>query len=141
MANSIGSAIRSKLIADTLITSLAGTRVYPQKLPQNPTLPAVIYSIISDTPNADVSGMAGLFNADIQIECYAETAQAAQDLSENVRLSLQSYRGTHLSVGINGIYFITEYDAFDDEISNYRRISSYEIWYTRTNPNILTRGG
>lgn len=133
--SSIGSAIRHRLVNDATVSALVATRVYPQVLPQSPTLPAVVYNVLSDTPSDDISGNAGLFKAEIQFDCFATTQLAAEALDEKIRLSLQGYRGTHLSVEIRGIYFNLGLDNFEAEVLNYRKISRYEVWYRRENPD------
>jgi hypothetical protein len=132
---SVANAVRNVLATDAdLIVLVPAARIYPQILPQNPTLPSIIYNTLSDEPLTDVSGMAGLFKAIIQIDIIATTALSAQTIAEKVRLLLQSYSGTSLSIVIKGIYFLMIMDGFETEVSNYRQILRFEAWYYRENP-------
>ena len=133
--SSITNAIRHRLINDSSVSALVGSRVYPERLPQNPAFPAIIITLMTDGPDRDdISGNAGLFRAMVQLDSYALQLLAAQQLDEKVRLSLQGYKGTHLDVSVRGIYLINSMTGFQDEAKDYKMISRFGIWYNRENP-------
>lgn len=135
MSTSIRDAIRKQLTDTAAVVAICSTRIYPLVLPQNPTLPACVINILLDEPQDDISGMAGLFKAEIQIDSYAETLQACQNLAEEIRLSLQGWNGTKLSVVVDGVYLETSLDGFEPEVSDYKQIQRFQVWYTRGNPD------
>lgn len=123
------------MIDDTTgVYATTASRIYPRVLPQNPTLPAIVLNLISDRPHDDISGNAGLFTAEIQVDIFAETPASAIALSEKVRLLLQAYSGTKLSIVIRGIYLENTTDDFMEEVVNFRQIISFSVWYKRPNP-------
>lgn len=133
---SIASAVRNKLVNDPAVTAVLGTKIYPLVLPQNPVLPAAIISEVHTIPAMDdISGNAGQFRAELQLETYATTKAQAEEIDEILRLSLQGYSGAHLGVTIKGIYFLMGLPDFEDEIEDYRQISRFAIWYRRANPD------
>ena len=135
MIYSVGNAIRKKLSEDVNITAITATRLYPKVLPQPAVLPAIIYNVISDVPSDDISGNAGLYRAIVQIDSYAKNAIDAIRLDDFVRLSLQGYRGMNLSVNIRGIHHLQSMDDFEAEVSDYKQISRFGVWYKRENPD------
>ena len=100
----IGAATRTKLIGTSAVAALLGTRIYPDQLPQSPTLPAAVYYGISGTDEPRLSGLAGFATERIQIDAYASTRLAANALALAIRDALTSSwgRGTWGTVGVSG---------------------------------------
>jgi hypothetical protein len=100
----IGAATRSKLIGTTGVSTLLGTRVYPDRLPQGATLPAAVYYQISLTEETHLGGLVGVGHARIQIDAYASTRLAANALALAIRdaLATSGGRGTWGTVGVSG---------------------------------------
>lgn len=134
MAN-ITSAIRNILTSNTDITDVVSIRIYPVILPQNAVLPAITIQLLQSEVHDTLGGMAGLFEAEIQVDVYSLNKQEVQDIAENVRLSLQAYSGINLGVSIKGIHFLDEMDGFEPEVSYHRQISRFTVFYNRVNPD------
>lgn len=130
------NAVRNRLGTDNSILAIVPiTRILPKILPQTPAFPAIVLNTIDDAAAGDdISGMAGLFRSTVQIDSWALTMAAAQNLADTVRLSLQAYTGTHLDINIRGIYYEFASDDFEGEVQNWRIIQRYQVWYNRTNP-------
>jgi hypothetical protein len=92
--NDIGNAISKKLLATTAITDVCSTRITPDALPKNQTLPAITYNVISNQPEHHLGGAAALSQARVQLDIYASTRDAANELGELVRLAIDGQRGT-----------------------------------------------
>jgi hypothetical protein len=130
------NAVRNRLGTDAdILAILPITRIFPKVLPQNPSFPAIVLNTLDDAAAGDdISGMAGLFRATVQVDSWALTMTAAQPLAEKVRLSLQGYAGVHAGVTIHGIYYEFASDDFEGEVQNWRIIQRYQLWYDRANP-------
>lgn len=124
-------ALRDRLVAQVTET---GARIRSLVLEQNPTLPAAVYTLLSDIPTDDISGMAGLFRAEIQYDIFATTPDQAQAVADKFRLALQGYEGTNLTVKILGIHFVTQFDTWEGDINEYRTSIRVAVWYDRENP-------
>lgn len=100
----IGAACRTKLVGTAAVATLLGTRVYPDHLPQSPTLPAAVYYGISGTDEPRLSGLAGFATQRIQLDAYASTRLAANALALAIRDALTASwgRGTWGTVGVSG---------------------------------------
>jgi hypothetical protein len=98
----IEEAVIQRLLADTGVIALVGTRVFPGSVPQGEALPAIVFNKISGAPIYADEGEVGLDEARIQIDCWAETYSAAKGLSRAVRASLSAFFGT--SEGVESLY-------------------------------------
>lgn len=124
--------LRSFLLADSTISSLIGSRFYPGELPQDATLPAIVYSTISGYRPQSQEGPSGIVRLRIQIDCWAETYAGAEALAEAVRLRLNGYRGSAGSGEIKGAFFDSERDLSDSETDRKARSVDYMIWSPET---------
>lgn len=78
------------------LVSLAITpEVYDGELPQNPTYPVTIYDLIDENPvgRSHDSNIASFRDARVQIDVYAATAAAADELIERYFAALNSFNG------------------------------------------------
>jgi len=130
----LGAGIRDILISNTSVNNAVAGRVRFLTMPQNATLPYILYTILNETPSDTLQGMAGLFSATVQIDVYSKTYPEAVEVGEKVRYAMQGYSGINKGIEIQGIYLINEMDSFESEIINYRKILRFEIWYKKPNP-------
>lgn len=72
------------------LVALQADRVYPEVLPQSPTLPATVYHEISDVPTYSHSGDSGLDEAVYQFSCWGNTPREAKLLANALRAVLGS---------------------------------------------------
>jgi len=91
---SIISELRTFLLADSSIANdVGGNRIRPKRLKQNEILPAIRLNVVSGDEESHLNGISQKSQATVQVDCYADTSEAADALAEKVRLRLQSYRG------------------------------------------------
>lgn len=91
---SLESALYTLITADAGTAALIGTRCYPLVLPQDPTLPAARYAIISAVPVTTHDAPGGLVRARVQVDSYASTYAGARTLADTIRAALDGYRAT-----------------------------------------------
>ena len=135
----IGKAIRLRLLNDTAVTDLIGTRLYPRRIPQGVENPCAKYQMISSMREGALDGGSGIVNAMIQIDIFSDSHLEAETISEKIRERLQGFRGTESSVEILGCTLINSrellsaaVDASDDH--DYRVILEFEIQHQETIP-------
>lgn len=126
---SIASDIRTFLLADATLGGLVGTRVYPVKLPQDPTVPAMTYQWISGERHHAASGAVGLASPRIQFDCWAKTYLEAESMLEALRKRLDGFSGTAGASKIQGAFFETERDSYEDASRLYGRSADFFVWY------------
>lgn len=79
-------AVRAELVADATVTGLVGSRIYPQKAPDQVTRPFVVLSVVSDVPGNAHGGAPAtrLCSAVVQVDCYAASYLSAQAIATAV---------------------------------------------------------
>lgn len=109
------------LSADESVSSLAGSRIYPLRIPQRAVLPAVVYQKIGVTPINSLDGDSGLDIVRLQVSCWAQTYAQAADLASAVRQALTN---------APTLKCLTEFeiDGEDQETKSFRIITDFTIW-------------
>jgi hypothetical protein len=119
------------LSAQTAISNIVSTRIYPEKLPQKPTLPALTYSQISAVRVRDLSGPAYKSRTRVSFSCWATTHLAAHQLAQALRQTLDDFYGTSWAdILVGSIRLDNEFDLFEEEagtVGIYRVVQDYII--------------
>jgi hypothetical protein len=120
----LGEMIYAALIGDATLTSLIGTRAYPNKRPQTAAFPLLVYSVVSQVPENALAENAQtrLKRYRLQLDVYAKTYKQAHQVAtaaENVVANLSS-------PDLAG-WKDTERDIYDDESSLHRVSCDYII--------------
>jgi hypothetical protein len=84
--------LRALLLADSGVSSHAGTRVNFGAHPQGQPFPAVVLNTISQTEGYTLQGPNGIAQARVQVDCYGDSYGAAKQLSRAVRSLLSGYQ-------------------------------------------------
>jgi hypothetical protein len=116
------------LLQQSTLTDLVSSRVYPQKLPQNPKLPALTYSQVSAVRVRELSGPAYKARRRISIHCWATTYKAAHELAGVVRQILDPFDGHFADTVVGHISLDNEFDLFEEEagtVGIYRVVQDY----------------
>jgi hypothetical protein len=124
---SIEAGLVTHLLADGPVAALVVARIYPDKLPQSPTYPALTYEIISDIPYRTLDGDSDREKIRARIHCWAETAAERNDLARKVRTSLADFSGTMGTVVVSSTKFETWNDFYEDVPEVYRRAVDFFI--------------
>ena len=97
------------------IAALVMARVYPLKLPQNPTLPALTYQRVSDAPEYSHDPGASHMPR-VQVTCWAATYGGVEALTTQVNLASEAW---HVAMG--GAAFVENIiDLSDPETGVYQ---------------------
>lgn len=86
-------AFRDFIASDTTVVAVVGTRVYPSLAPPQAKRPFLVYTIVDGVPDQEMSAQSTLGHARIQVDCYADTYQSVAELSNDLRLACNGYRG------------------------------------------------
>ncbi|RJP53623.1 MAG: DUF3168 domain-containing protein [Anaerolineaceae bacterium] len=108
----------------------AASRIYPNELPQNATMPAVKYFQVSDPPEHTHDGRSELRHPRWQLDCFAETYLAAHALAEQVVTALDGYRGQIGQSTCGAGFAEDERDNHDPETGRHWVSVDIEIWYS-----------
>jgi len=81
--------LASFLTTFPLLTAIQSDRVYPGKLPNTLTLPAMVYKNVTNVPNYSHDGDSGLDEMVYQLDCWANGPREAKLLAEALRVGLR----------------------------------------------------
>ncbi len=126
---SLETALRTYVLADATVAGLAGARMYPRKLPQGPTLPAIAYQRIDTRREHDMAGPDGLPRPRVQVACWAASVAQAADLAAAVMERLDGYRGAWGSVQVQSCLCVGERDLDDPETGRSAVALDFMIQY------------
>jgi hypothetical protein len=73
------------------VAALVAARIYPVRMPQQPTLPCITYIRVDGVPQYTHSGRSDLVQSRLQISCWATTYAAAIALADAVKASIDSF--------------------------------------------------
>ena len=126
-ANFVAQA-RALLTADATVTALVGARIYPGKLPQSPTFPAVRCTVISDAGLPSLGGnTSGKQNGRLQVDCYAKTYDGAQSVGNAVSAVLASYSTPSLTS-----LQVSRRDLYEDQTELFGVSIDLSLWSNDT---------
>lgn len=118
-----------RLEADSGIGAIADDRIYPDRLPNTPVLPALVWQQISGVRVYHLSGPSGRAEPRYQIDCWGSTKTQAKALSAAVRSSLSGFNGKLTTVRAV-IKLDNERDDYDETIKAYRVILDFLASHT-----------
>jgi hypothetical protein len=120
---SLESDLFTKLSTHGGLSALVGTRIYPNRLPDNPTLPACVYQRIS-TLNHLASGDVPLIRARMQIDCWSDSYVTAGNVAVQVHAALDMASSSGLEASIPE----DEDDMYDTDAQLHRKRIDFFIW-------------
>lgn len=78
-------ALRGRIVADTAVASVLGTRLYPvNKVPQAAAKPYAYYQVISDPRPEHLKGYDGARQSRVQVDVIADDFAQARDVGEKI---------------------------------------------------------
>jgi hypothetical protein len=129
----IEDAIYTRLAAVSAVSSLVSTRIYPGLLPESPTYPAVVFRFLSEQTFPAMGADAGVTKRRLQVDCWATTATAAQQLGDAVTTALSRFQGTVSYTGgstvIDDIYRDGVMDLYDGKARVHQRAVDFIVMY------------
>lgn len=130
-------ALRAYLLGQSAVTTVCGTRIFYENLPQDIALPAAVVSLGSYQPVRHLTGLAALANGNVRVDCYAATHAEAENLADQVRLKATEYRGTMGTLAVRGCFISGQRDFDDPPIDGsdaWRkgRSMDFSVWFVET---------
>ena len=132
MATDASAALYNILANDSDTSNTVSTRIYPDALPQNATLPAIVYWRVSGSSTNTIDGsVGGLARGRFTVEAYHTKREDANLLSEYARLALINARGTYDGTKIRNCLVDTHQQHFvenpTDGNSELRYVTSLDF--------------
>lgn len=125
----IEEALYSDLTTAAGVVAIAGTRGYPELIPEISALPAWAYQTITSNREPVHSGSSGLTEQTIQITCQAVTYASAKALAAAIRARLHGFKGTLSGLKVHRITVDNDQDGLADEDGATVRVD-VSVFYT-----------
>lgn len=130
----IRPALRTYLLDDPVINGLVGGgRIHHIRLPQDQVEPSVVYVKVSETADYHLQGDSGLGQCRMQLDSWAQNADAATELANAVYDRLTGARDI-ITVGsdfvnLRGAFLANGRDDYDATAQLYRVSRDFILWY------------
>lgn len=126
----IADNLYTYLAAQSAITSIVSTRIYPIILPQKPTYPAVTYSEDDSNYTESFVGQTDHVQSIFQLDAWATTYAGATTLGEAIRTSLQNTSGSFGGITIQRCTVLSgPISVYEDSVEAYRQTYIFSIWH------------
>jgi hypothetical protein len=116
------------LQASTALAALVGGRIYPGKLPQNTSMPAISYELISSNEILPITANAGgvLLRSRVSVTVLGKLYSDVKAVHEQVRKTVNFQSGLIAGVRVVGITReLIGPDTRDDDLSLYMQAVDY----------------
>jgi Protein of unknown function (DUF3168) len=120
---------------DAGVAALIAGRIYPGRLPQNTTMPALSYELVSSVDIAPITALAGgvLLRSRVQITGLAKSYGELKALLEAARKALLFQSGLIAGVRVLGITReLIGPDLRDDDLGLYLQSVDYMVTHDET---------
>jgi hypothetical protein len=129
-----GVIVRELLLASPEVAGLVAARVYPSPLPQGCTLPAVTYQRVAGRSVQSLTGLSGCAMPRMQVDCWAETYDVAQEIAQAVKgwlvgVAGRGYQGTVDGVRVQGARFLDDEDQYERDTKLHRVRADYVVFH------------
>jgi hypothetical protein len=134
----LNEALYTYLSSYSGLTSFISKRIYPDKLPDKCTLPAVTYQLVSEEETETFrQPTVDLLAAVYSITVWASTRATANAAGKQLRQAFKNYSGTMGGIGgvsvsaIRKVSRITDIDLTrEGAVIAYKDVQDFEIWYS-----------
>ena len=100
-----GKAVYGILSANSGVTDIVSTRIFPEIAEQEAATPFIVYQLQSVDPDDTHDGPSKLDEVRFEFICYADSYNQAADLGEKVRGALDRVSGTYNGVNVESVQF------------------------------------
>ena len=118
---SMKSSIITYLNTKTGVTDLVGSRIRFGFSEQADALPRIVIHNIDNSHEHHLTAAAGFVQGRFQFDCFGETPLQALNVSEQLRLALDGFRGTMGDVYVSTCLLDSERDNTDQPVEGAHR--------------------
>ena len=111
----IESEFYSYITDQASITSLVGTRIYPDTAPEKCDYPFLVYSKIDTTRELHLRGATGVCVSRFQLDVFAPSRMICESIIEQVRLRFNGFQGNWGTTFIHQVRMDSESVGWDIE--------------------------
>ncbi len=118
------------MLSNSKLKAEVKNRIYPQRLPQNPTLPSIIYSQIRTEYDKNLQKESGFVREVVQFTVHDTTFGKVRKVSRIIRDIFKDFAGNMHGINIQATVSLTDMASGSDEFGNeYMWIVELEFQY------------
>ena len=126
----IRTALRTFLLDDPAVSALVGgERIHHARMPENQVAPSVVFYKVSEFGDYHMGGDSGLGHVRMQVDSWAQNADAAVELANAVFDRISGASGPMGSATVWGIFLDSGRDDYDSVARMFRISRDFMIWY------------
>lgn len=119
---SVESRVYSVLSTSTALTTLVGSRIYPEHRQQADALPAVVFNRAGGLRVNSLAGYSKLENVNLEVTVYAASIDTRREVADVVTSALTA------ATVFQCLQTDSPSDFYDDEVQTYERAIMYSVW-------------
>lgn len=126
----IGQYIYNYLTAQSAITSIVSTRVYPEILPPDPTYDAITFRAEAHDFDQTFSGNDGFTRSDYYLDAWSLSHDDAITLSNAIRTTLKNKTGNFDTISLHQIQAISgPITVYETSVDAWRSTQIFTFWH------------
>lgn len=131
------AVLRSALIAQTAVTTIIGSRIYPVLAPASASLPLVTWRRSGIQREQTLGAPMGVPRVTVEYSIYGQTYEQAREVADAMRVVLDGYGGTADNTTVRQTSLEDESDDFvtlagADMPPVYQVTQRYDVWWQET---------
>jgi len=115
------------LLAQSGVTALTSTRIYPFPLPPTTTLPAIAVAMTAEDEVYLLSGASQYPETAVQVHCIATKAKDAIALGEAVKIALRDHLYSSGAIRASFMKDGPDFTDYADDLSTHRRVMAFTV--------------
>ena len=127
---SVSSVIHGRMTTHGGLSALTSTRVYPNVLPQNPTLPAIAYNIIDVVPVHSAGTSSGMAESRVQVDIWSEDYLETITVGVQVVEALGRWSDAGATPVIHDVIEINRSGSYEDTLELHRLMIDFKVILT-----------
>lgn len=113
------------------LNDMVGGRIHAARLPDKPTLPAVVYRVVTNFGSISHDGPVELRNPRVQLDVWGERPADIEPVAEAIITALLGYRGPMGDVEYTAGWVLADStDIFEKDTGLYRISMDFRGWYS-----------
>ena len=107
------------LLQNSALQTAVGDRIYPHILPQNPTLPTIVYTPVSTTYKDGLQRHTGFVRQIVQFSIHDTTFGKARKTGRLLKAIFHDFCGSLCGINIQATHTITDLSSDGNTMTNY----------------------
>lgn len=137
MLKSPEAVLRSALVANSAVSALIGTKVYPVIAPASATLPFATWRRVAVRRQQTLAAPMGMPVTSIEYSIFGSTYEQARDVADAMRAVLDGYGGSANNTEVKQTSLEQESDDFvtlagAELPPAYQITQQYDVWWQET---------